>query len=138
MPDIFIPADTTWYSDYYRDLIRKNVVTEYTLDYIDNNRKELSRRYPDFEVFNSEFVFTHGEIADFIENGKSLGVEYNDVQFHISEKQLLLILKGLIARDLWEMSEYYQIVYSNDIVVKEAVNIISSPSKYYSILGIEK
>lgn len=138
MPDIFIPADTTWYSDYYRDLIRKNVITEYTLGYIDKNRKELNRRYPDFEVFNSEFVFTHDDIAGFIENGRSLGVEYNDAQFQISEKQLLLILKGLIARDLWDMSEYYQVVYSNDIVLEEAVGIISSPSEYYGILGLEQ
>ncbi len=138
MPDIFVPADTTWYSDYYRDLIRKNVIVEYTLDYIDNNRKKLGNRYPDFESFNSEFSFTPGEIADFIDNGKSLGVEYNDAQFCVSKKQLLLILKGLIARDLWEMSEYYQVIYRNDILVKEAVDLISSPSKYYSTLGIEQ
>ena len=35
-----------------------------------------------------------------------------------------LILKGMVARDLWDMSEYFAIIYENDDVVKKAVELL--------------
>ena len=35
-------------------------------------------------------------------------------------------MKGLIARDLWDMSEYYAIIYEEDEVVKKAVELLTS------------
>ena len=36
-----------------------------------------------------------------------------------------LILKALVARDLWDMSEYFCIIYENDEVVSKAVEMLS-------------
>ncbi len=41
MPDIFVPADTSNYSDYYRSLVRRGIVNSFTLEYSDKNRKRL-------------------------------------------------------------------------------------------------
>ncbi|UCH15205.1 MAG: S41 family peptidase, partial [Bacteroidales bacterium] len=38
MPDFFVPIDTSFYSDYYRDLMRRGILNRFTLKYIDNNR----------------------------------------------------------------------------------------------------
>ena len=38
-----------------------------------------------------------------------------------------LILKGLVARDLWDMSEYYQIIYEEDPVVQKALEVLAKP-----------
>jgi carboxyl-terminal processing protease len=35
-----------------------------------------------------------------------------------------LIVKGLVARDLWDMSEYFAIIYQDDDVVKKAVELL--------------
>jgi len=134
MPDMFIPADTTWFSIYYSDLIRNNVITEYSLDFTDRHRSEFLDRYSSFENFNRNFSFTEADVYSFIERGDRLGVKFNEEQFRISEKQILIILKGLIARDIWDMSEYYQVVYADDRMVNEALKIISNPDKYSLLL----
>ena len=36
-----------------------------------------------------------------------------------------MIMKALIARDIWDMSEYFAIVYENDEMVLKAVEILS-------------
>ena len=36
-----------------------------------------------------------------------------------------MIMKALIARDIWDMSEYFAIVYENDEMVRKAVDILS-------------
>ena len=35
-----------------------------------------------------------------------------------------LILKGLVARDLWDMSEYFQVIYEEDPVVLQALELL--------------
>ena len=35
-----------------------------------------------------------------------------------------MMLKALIARDLWDMSEYFSIVYEEDDVVMKAVELL--------------
>ena len=39
MPDVFIPIDTTRYSDYHRDLVSKGLVNRVAMDYLDQHRK---------------------------------------------------------------------------------------------------
>jgi succinate dehydrogenase/fumarate reductase flavoprotein subunit len=39
-----------------------------------------------------------------------------------------LILKGLVARDLWDMSEYFQVIYEEDPVVQQALKLLCQPS----------
>ena len=53
-----------------------------------------------------------------IEEGKKEGVAFNEEQFQKSEPLIKLQLKALIARDLWDMNEYYHTIN----VVNESVN----------------
>jgi carboxyl-terminal processing protease len=135
MPDVFVAADTSSYSDYYRDLIRQGVVTQFTLAYADSNREKLKREYRTFSDFNARFTFSQTDIDGFIKRGEASGIKYNEAQFHTSEEELLKIMKGLVARDLWDMNEYYMIVNHNDIVINRALEIISDPDSYNAVLG---
>jgi carboxyl-terminal processing protease len=55
MPDIFIPMDTTNYSTFYNEVVRKGVVSSFTLDYLASHRDELKNRYPTFADFKNNF-----------------------------------------------------------------------------------
>lgn len=134
MPDIFVPVDTSEYSDYYRDLVNKNVITQFSLDYVDSNRDRLKRRYQTFEQFKKNFSFTDSEIDSLIRLGNEMGVEFVKDEYDISKKQIRMILKGLVARDIWDMSEYYQIVNQDDIVIERALEVISDSSEFLSLL----
>ena len=57
-------------------------------------------------------------------------------QFNISKEEILLVLKGLVATNMWETNEYFQIINKNDKVIEMALNVISDKTRYNSILGI--
>lgn len=48
------------------------------------------------------------------------------------EKKTLDLLrqmsKALIARDMWDMSEYFAIIYENDDIVNKAVQLMEAPA----------
>jgi carboxyl-terminal processing protease len=135
MPDIFVPADTSSYSEYYKSLVRKGVLNSFTLDYSDKNRSKLKSEYKSFDDYNTNFMFTREDIDSFIKKAEDAGVKYNDAQFQISRNEILTALKGLIASDIWQFSEYYRIVNADDKTISTALNAISDKNVYRKTLG---
>jgi len=54
-PDVMVEADTAGFSVYYANLIRRGVVNEYVISYMDRERGRLERAYPDFAAFDAPF-----------------------------------------------------------------------------------
>ena len=61
-----------------------------------------------------------------IDEGKKAGIAYNEEQYLKSAPLMKLQLKPLIARDLWDMNEYYQTINAVDESVKKAVELLST------------
>ena len=135
MPDVFVSVDTTYNSTYFRRLAAKNVLNSYTLEYFDKNRNQLRSNYQTVKDFRARFQFSPDDIKAFIEKGEAEGVKYDEAQFNISKDEMLLILKGLIAANMWRISEYYQIINQNDKVIDNALQVISDKTRYNTILG---
>jgi carboxyl-terminal processing protease len=135
MPDVFVAADTSYNSSYFRRLNGKNVFNSFTLEYFDKNRVSLNSRYKSFEEFKNNFQFSPDDIKAFIAKGEAEGVKYNEDEFNISKDEMLLILKGLVATNIWQISEYFQIINENDKVIEKALNVISDKKSYNTILG---
>jgi carboxyl-terminal processing protease len=134
-PDIFIPIDTTYYSDYYRDLIRTSTLTNFVVGYTDQHRSELLKKYKTFMKFDKEFTFSRDDINSLKEAGEKSKVKFNQDQFDISSAEMLKVMKGLVARDLWDMNEYFMVVNEGDKAIEKALSIISDPLLYNKILG---
>lgn len=137
MPDVFVAADTSNYSDYYRDLVRKGVFNSFTLEFTDKNRTKISTAYKKFEDFKDKFEFSADEIKLFIKTGEDAGVKYNEKQFAISKVELLKILKALVANDIWQSTEYYRILNEGDVVIEKALKVLSDKAGYNKILGFK-
>ncbi|HPY68081.1 MAG TPA: S41 family peptidase [Bacteroidales bacterium] len=135
MPDVFMAVDTTNYSDYYRALVRRDVFRSFILEYADRNRARIASNYSSFDEFKERFQLSPEEIKDFIKRGEELGVKYVDNQFDRSKEEILLILKALIASNIWHSNEYYRIINENDPVIDKAREIISDAKTYNSILA---
>ena len=135
MPDLFIPADTSNYSDYYRSLIRKGMINSYTLEFSDRNRGRLNSEFVTFDEFKEKFSFSSGDIADFIKKAEDSGVKYNDAQFQISKDEILKVLKAFVASNLWNINEYFRILNEGDPVIGKALKVVSDKSTYEKILG---
>ncbi len=135
MPDVFVAVDTSFNSIYFRKLAGKNVLNSFALEYFDKNRTALTTTYKKFEDFKDRFSYSPDDIKAFIAKGEAEGVTYDEAQFNISKDEILLILKGLVASNIWQVSEYYQIINQNDNVIDRAVKVISDVNGYKSILG---
>lgn len=138
MPDVFVAPDTSFVTDYYRSLLRRDIFRSFTLEYSDSNRDRIKKEYSNFEDFNKRFVFSSDEVRSFIGKGEEAGVRFNEIQYKQSESQILMILKALVAGNLWQVNEYYRIVNKEDNVIAKALQVINNEAVYHRILGISR
>lgn len=124
MPDVFVPFDSTRYSNYYSDLIRKLALNDFVISYIDKNRKELSKKYSTIEVFNKGFQVSSRMMDDFVAFAETKGVSYDEKGYEASEQQIIYAIKGLIARNLWDMEAYYKVVSIIDPELQKAIQVL--------------
>ena len=120
MPDYFVPLDTTKYTKFHRQLSAKSYIINANLKYIDENRKALKKQYKTFEEFNANFETPESLVNGIIEKAASEDVKPTDKEeLATTLPYLKTQLKALIARDIWDMNEYYHVMNeTNDIVLK--------------------
>ena len=126
MPDYFVPIDTTLYTDYHRKLVGKGVIIKFTMKFIEDHRKELADKYKKFDSFNEKFVIDDDMLATLREMGEKEGVKFNEEQYQKALPLIKTQLKALIARDLWDMNEYFRVMNTTNESVQKALEILRS------------
>ena len=128
MPDEFVPLDTTKYTRFHRKLAAKNLIVTTNLKYIDKERKSLKRKYKTFDAFRSEYEIPYHVVEEILTEAKKQGIEpKDDDELQRTLAYLRPQMKALVARDLWDMSEYYQIINEYNDIVMRAVQMIETP-----------
>jgi carboxyl-terminal processing protease len=135
MPDVFVAADTSNNTDYYRNLVRKGVFNLFVLEYADKNRSKINSEYKTFDDYMKRFEFKPEELKTFINKGEENKVKYNDTQYKRSESEMILYLKALVASNIWQTNEYFRIINQKDVVLDKALQIINDKAAYDRILG---
>ncbi len=143
MPDVYVPLDTTVYTKLHRELAAKSCVISTTLKWIDLHRAKLIKTYDveayrkararkldnksfkmedlrkGFLAYKEGFTVTDDIIDLLLQKAKEAKIEYNDSTLQASMPMLKAQIKALIARDLWDMSEFYEIMNPyNEIYVQ--------------------
>ena len=131
MPDYFVPLDTTRYTAYHKMLAAKQIIVNANLKFMDKNRAQLKKDYKTFEDFKAKFQIPESYVNSIIEEGKKNKIEPKDEQ----EKEktlesLRLQLKALIARDLWDLTEYFHIWNENSDIIKKALEVLEADNKH--------
>ena len=125
MPDYFVPLDTMKYSKYYRKLILKNIVLTNSLKYVDKNRNDIKKQYTSFVDFKKNYTIPEDVVENIVAEGKKDKIEpLNDEDLNKTKEQLRIQMKALVARDLWDMSEYYEIMNNSNDIYRRAVEIL--------------
>lgn len=131
MPDIFVPLDTSSYSSYYRSLMNSGILYRFVVRYIDRNRRELTSKYPSFELFEKNFSVTSSILDQLTAYAEAQKLPPDPAGMAASGDQIRLLVKAYIARDLFDTNEFFQIYNQSDKTVQKAVEVISSMSKYW-------
>ncbi|MCD8203500.1 MAG: S41 family peptidase, partial [Prevotella sp.] len=127
MPDEFVPLDTMQYTKFHRLISAKGVVISSSIKYSDDNRKQLKKSYPTFDVFNRDFTVPESLINSIIEDAKDMDIEpQDDEELQRTLPYLSLQLKALVARDLFDMDGYFQIINETSDSVKRAIALLTN------------
>lgn len=125
MPDVFVPLDSTRFSDYYSDLVRKGIFNTFTMNYLDKNRKKLQDEYPDFELFKDKFEITDEIFDNFLALALEKEVERkDDDKYYYPIADLKIQIKAMIARNLWDVNAYFRVISILDNELKVAVDLM--------------
>ena len=124
MPDEFVPLDTTQFTKLHRQIVARSLVINATLRYADTHRKALRLRYPSFEQYISSYEVPQAMTDSIFAEAERLKLKPLDDNAKRSTLPMLrLQLKALIARDIWDMNEYYRIMNESSHIVQRAVEI---------------
>lgn len=127
MPDYFVPIDTTMYTDYYLSLRDKGAIVQLNLKLIDRHRAAWKKKYKTFECFDRDFQVTDAMLDELVALGKANGATYSEEQYRIALPLIKTQLKALIARDLWDMNEYFRVINSLSDSMQKAVELLGQP-----------
>ena len=125
MPDYFVPADTSGYSEYYSKVTQKGLVYQFALDYADSNRKELSNFKTSAEF---EGYFHKVNVLNlFVAFAEKKGVRINTTDLKTSSKIIDSQVKAYIARNIIGEKGFYPIIQNIDKTLLEAIEKIKLP-----------
>lgn len=141
MPDKFIPVDTTEYSEYYRKMVASGNLHKFCLNYVDENRKALKKKYANDDDFVNDFIVTDEIMADLIEQCEKDSVKYDEEQYRRSENLIKVAVKGNIASDLYGSKSAYKVTAPYDKAFIGALDLIKNEEEYECLLkegGVKK
>lgn len=126
MPDYFVPLDTTQYTPLHRKLMAKNIIMDCDLKYMDSHRKAIKAKYPDFKDYLANYQVPQQLLDSVFAAGKRQKIEAADkAEQERTLPYLKAQLKALIARDVWDMSEYFQVMNEQNHIVVRALEIMA-------------
>lgn len=124
MPDCFVPLDTTRFTHFHRLLAAKNIIINAYLKYVDANRQALKTQYRSFDAFNKTYGIPQSLLDAIVSEGKKEKIEPKDTaELKTTLPYLSHQLKALVARDLWDMNEYFRVWNEQSDIVNKAVQL---------------
>lgn len=121
MPDIFIPMDTTGMSGYYREVMGRNILYRYTIEYSDRHRDELDK-ITSVGQLNEFFDRDPGMLQDFIAYAARNGVPVDRAGIKESEGLIKAYLRAYIGRNSrLEDAGFYANIHTVDNTMQRAI-----------------
>jgi carboxyl-terminal processing protease len=101
------------------------------MSYLDKHREELLNAYPDFEMFKSDFEVDAAMYDDFLATAEKSKVTRSDEdEYYYPEENIKIQLKALMARNLWDVNAYFQVINKLDDELKSAVELLEDGSMF--------
>jgi carboxyl-terminal processing protease len=120
MPDVFIPRDTTNYTDYYFRLRERGTIYQFALQYADQHRAEL-KKYTKADQFVNH-LNGNSLVAQLVEFAEKQGVKQNVSDLAKSRQLIESELKAYIARNIIDNDGFYPILFKTDTEVQAAIS----------------
>ncbi|MFR9672832.1 MAG: S41 family peptidase, partial [Rikenellaceae bacterium] len=125
MPDIFVPMSKEKLPKFFVEVVGRNVLYLYTIDYSDRHRDELAK-IETLADLDALFAGDSRLVDNFITYAKSKGIEGSAEEIAASRELLERQLKGYIGRNTTLSDNgFYANVYPLDDVLMRAIETLS-------------
>ncbi|MBN2485333.1 MAG: S41 family peptidase [Bacteroidales bacterium] len=120
MPDIFVPLDTSGYSNYFAEIRNRGLIYRFALEYSDKNRDKLNRLKSIEELLN--FLDKQNVKKIFTNYAASNGVPLNKAGLQASKFIIETQLKAYIARNIFDNEGFYPVIEKIDNTLQVAID----------------
>lgn len=123
VPDVFVPLDTILLNDSY--LLLRQYIPEFTFKYVADHPEEFSELTID--NFSDRYSVGNQQWNAFMDYVKTKGMDEKPPQLNLVKKDLEILLKARIARQLFGDVGFYTILNEDDEMVRKALEILAEP-----------
>ncbi|MCD4697510.1 MAG: PDZ domain-containing protein [Bacteroidales bacterium] len=134
MPDIFVPWDSTQYTDFYIDLLSRGIFNNFIIEYVDSKRNYLLGKYPSFEQFHNRFNIDNKFMNQFLIFAETKDTSPVGNELKLSSRLIRFQLKALIARNLYEFKSYFQVMTEIDDGFHKALEVLRQDSNFADLI----
>lgn len=122
MPDVFVAQDTTGYSNYYSNVVRKSLINKFSFKYVDGKRSEFSK----FKAYSEmeEYLDADNVLTKFYDYAAKNGVKRDRSLTTPARKQMRTALYGNIIYDALDMQDYISFINLTDPTVSKAIEVL--------------
>jgi carboxyl-terminal processing protease len=136
IPDVYVPADTTWQSNFYSKLLRSGTFNRFTLQYVNDQRSTLLNRYPHQSAYIENFQVDEQLWKMFLTYAEAREITAGEEDYSHSINSMKIQLKALIAQYIFDSKAYYPIVNELNPIYNKALDVIRG--KDYAKYGVGK
>ena len=135
IPDVFVGLDTARYTAYHRQLLRRGILNRSIYTYLDNHRREIISKYRKVSKFIDQYEIDDQLWATLDTLATETGIKpKDDAEKEASRPLIAVQLKALLARDLYNSTSTYYMIYNpTNPIYRKAMEIICS-DKYNKLL----
>ncbi|MDD3907702.1 MAG: S41 family peptidase, partial [Bacteroidales bacterium] len=134
MPDVFVPMDTTRFTNLHKIMAASGIMNRFSIEYVDTHRSELAATYPKINDFIEKFSVDDSMISQMIRMAEAEKITISDVDRKSDKTLLKKQLKAYMARDFGKNADYYKVMYNEDNSLNEARRILGKKNAYDEIL----
>ena len=120
MPDIFVPRDTSYLSQFYTTVAARSLLQDFVNDYMDVRREQMHSKYSSWEELVADPA-VDAVFDEFLEYVKGRGVQPSKEDVDKSAGEIKLAMKALMSRAIWDDNVYYHVINSGNADYKAAL-----------------
>ncbi len=133
-PDVFVARDTSMMTPYLYELFGKNIVRDYAVRYIGENKKQLEKLT--FAEFVKTFTPSEADMDAIVSNANADDIKFNEKEYQRSKPYIRTYLKAMISRYAYQKrdkgglnNEFYQVMSEMDEGYRKAVTLFDEAEK---------
>ncbi len=124
MPDIFVPVDTSLYTQYYAKVSSRGLIYRFAYQYADGNRNKMNGVNDHHELV--QYLQKQDLYNKFINFSEENGVKVSTEEIILSKHIISTYINAYIARFILDNKGYFPIIHELDPNIQKSLEIFAN------------